>query len=298
MRLHGWRRRIGLIGLGALSIVLALPLQAQPRSASGAYKAKDYPLCARLYAVQADRSPPVQGAAYAAASCLALAGEADAALERLQRAPSDQLRSQIAEDPDFVPLHDDPRWDALLARYRTDMQAELEDLDHALLAELERRVDRDQALRNRSMAAPSDPAINEELGRVDADNTAWLKAYLSEHGWPPYALVGRSGSQGFWLLAQHADADPQFQEQVLVLLGKAVARGEASGIHLAYLTDRVRVAQGKPQVYGTQFWQVEGVLQPRPLEDPDGVDARRGALGMPTLAEYAATMEDLHASPH
>ncbi len=290
---RGWIR---LLALGATLVSVAA--SAQPRSASGAYDAKDYPLCARLYAQQADRVPAVGNTAYDAARCLALAGQPDAALERLLRTPSDQLRSQLADDPELATLHDDPRWGVLLARYRADMQAELKDLDHALLADLKQRVDRDQDLRNRSMDDPEDAAINEALGRVDADNTAWLKAYLAEHGWPPYTRVGRSGSQGFWLLAQHADADPQFQEQVLVLLGEAVARGEASGVHLAYLTDRVRLAQGRPQVYGTQFEQVDGALRPRPIEHPDSVDARRSALGMPTLAEYAAMMEDIYAKPN
>ena len=71
--------------------------------AVGAYKAKDYPACARLYGQQADRTPPVRGAAYDAACCLALAGDKEAALARLAATPSDQLRSHIADDADLTP---------------------------------------------------------------------------------------------------------------------------------------------------------------------------------------------------
>jgi hypothetical protein len=276
------------LAIAWLSLLLVMaPAMAQgPRSAGGAYDSGDYATCARLYGEQADRSPPVHAAPYAAAACLALAGDTEAAFERLQRTPSALLQENIDNDPDLASLHGDPRWTSLLERYRADMQGETANLDQALLADLQARMARDQEVRTQ-------PVPREVALQVDRDNTAWLKAYLSAHGWPGYERVGRHGSQGFWLLAQHADQDPQFQEQALVLLGEAVARGQASGIHLAYLTDRVRVAQGRPQLYGTQFDQVEGRLRPFPIEDAANVDARRAAVGMETLGEYAARMEDL-----
>ncbi|MBD9470834.1 DUF6624 domain-containing protein [Pseudoxanthomonas sp. PXM01] len=270
---------------------------ADHRSALGAYKAKDYPACARLYGQQADRTPPVRGAAYDTACCLALAGDSEGALSRLEATPSDLLRSHIADDADLVSLHDDPRWQVLLARYRGDMASLVSRRDDALLDELQHRIDKDQEARNRAMRDPENAAVAATLGEVDRDNTAWLKAYLAEHGWPGYDLVGRSGSQGFFLLAQHADQDPAFQEQVLVMLHDAVSRQQASGIHLAYLTDRVRLAQGKPQLYGTQFHTVDGKLQPQAIEDAEHVEARRAALGMESLAEYTANIEDMYATP-
>lgn len=99
------------------------------------------------------------------------------------------------------------------------------------------------------------------------------------------------GANQAWLLVQHADADPAFQERVLVLMQAAVAEGEASGSDLAYLTDRVRRAQGKPQVYGTQFQEVDGVLQLQPVEDLAQLDARRAAVGLESMAAYVARGE-------
>jgi hypothetical protein len=287
----------GILIAGMALCLAAAAHASDHRSALAAYRAKDYPACARLYGQQADRVPPVRGAAYDAACCLALAGDQEAALARLAATPSDLLRSHIADDADLVSLHDDPRWTALLARHRRDMAAEMSRRDEALLEELQRRVDRDQAARNQAMQAPTDPALAAKLGEIDRDNTTWLKAYLDANGWPGYDKVGRSGSMGFFLLAQHADHDPAFQERVLAMLQEAVERGQASAIHLAYLTDRVRIAQGRPQRYGTQFHTVEGMPQPRPIEDPEHVEARRAALGMPSLAEYTADMQDMYATP-
>src|SRR5207244_6160203 len=90
---------------------------------------------------------------------------------------------------------------------------------------------------------------------IDADNTAWLKDVVRRHGWPGCSLVGAEAANAAWLLVQHADRDPAFQRECLSLMEAAVAAGDASPADLAYLTDRVLRAEGKPQRYGTQFTQ-------------------------------------------
>ena len=116
---------------------------------------------------------------------------------------------------------------------------------------------------------------------VDQENAAWLKRIIECHGWPDRRLVGDEGSEHAWLLAQHADHDPVFQRRCLDLLDDAVARGDASPINLAYLTDRVRLAHGQRQLYGTQYESAPGgSWQPRPIQDPALVNERRAAIGM------------------
>lgn len=53
-----------------------------------------------------------------------------------------------------------------------------------------------------------------------------------------------------------------------------------------------RNTDGRPQRYGTQFTQVAGDLAPSPIEDPDDLDERRAAVGLPPFAEYEARMRD------
>ncbi|WP_395358147.1 DUF6624 domain-containing protein [Streptomyces sp. YH02] len=130
-----------------------------------------------------------------------------------------------------------------------------------------------------------------EMMAVDTGNTAFLKTVIAAHGWPGYRLVGEEASSAAWLIAQHADLDPAFQHQVLILLASAVEAGDAAPDHLALLTDRCRLADGRPQVYGSQFAQAPDGLQPHPIEDPDGVDDRRRSMGLQPIAEYAALLE-------
>jgi hypothetical protein len=73
-------------------------------------------------------------------------------------------------------------------------------------------------------------------------------------------------------------------------LRAAVADGQASPAHLACLEDRVRVNSGQSQLYGTQFTVTDDELEPRPIEDPDGLDIRRAAAGLEPFAAYEARM--------
>jgi hypothetical protein len=130
-----------------------------------------------------------------------------------------------------------------------------------------------------------------KLTEIDAGNRARMKEIVDRYGWPGKSLVGGDGSDAAWLLVQHADPDHPFQKRCVGLLAEAVKKGDASPRHLAYLTDRVRVAENAKQVYGTQFHEVEGKLQPFPIDDEPNVDKRRKKVGMPTLAEYRKTME-------
>jgi hypothetical protein len=94
-----------------------------------------------------------------------------------------------------------------------------------------------------------------------------------------------------WLLVQHADHDRAFQRTCLALL-RAQPPEEVDARNIAYLEDRVRVGEGRPQLYGTQFHTNEqGELEPFPIEDQNQVDTRRAAVGLSTLAEYAASLQ-------
>ena len=100
------------------------------------------------------------------------------------------------------------------------------------------------------------------MERADSDNLPWIRQVIAEHGWPGRSDVGDDGAQAAWLLVQHADADPAFQRDCLGLLTSAVGQGEARRSHLALLTDRVLVAEGQPQEYGTQLRYRDGECVP------------------------------------
>jgi hypothetical protein len=128
---------------------------------------------------------------------------------------------------------------------------------------------------------------------ADRENTARLAEVIAKSGWPTVTQVGADGAHAAWLLVQHADANAKFQRQCLDLMTK-VPKAEVSQTDVAYLTDRVLLAEGKKQMYGTQFTSVGGKWEPRPLEDPTKVDERRKAVGLPPLADYVKQLEEMY----
>lgn len=175
-------------------------------------------------------------------------------------------------------------------------------VDPALREELLAMLAEDQAVRT-GIAPPGDDRTAEELvgalDEVDTRHAARISEILDTHGWPGWSLVGEDGSTAAWALVQHADLRPELQRRALELLRAAVAAGDASPGDLAYLTDRVRVAEGQPQVYGTQ-WEPDasGSLVPRtPIEDPDAVDERRAAAGLTSLDDYLDELREAIAAP-
>ncbi len=151
--------------------------------------------------------------------------------------------------------------------------------------ELQEMVTVDQDMRKRSL---TEDYWDET---VDARNTERMKEIIAEIGWPTASKVGPQGVSDAWLLVQHADHDVDFQERCLELMKKAPA-GEIDMIDVAYLTDRIRVNQGKGQLYGTQFTQEDGKHIPRTIEDEANIDARRAEMGMGPLSEQVQLMYD------
>ncbi|USI99515.1 hypothetical protein MUG10_15865 [Xanthomonas prunicola] len=156
-------------------------------------------------------------------------------------------------------------------------------------AELSRRVDNDQRVRAPLLGGqmPS-PEQLRKLSEVDADNLRWLKDKFARYGFPTAESVGQQGIQDFWLLVQHADSDPAFQQTVLDVLIASSSTTSVKKADLAMLLDRVHLAQGKRQRYGTQFVRNEDgelVLQ-EPVEDLANIDARRAQMDLMPLGIY------------
>ncbi len=207
-----------------------------------------------------------------------------------------------------------PRWIALICLLSVacagpvarmpaaDANSALLPMDEELRRELVSRLEADQAARLAVMnklqqGLTPDSLDAERMLAVDTANTAWFKGVIAARGWPGRSLVGTDGASAAFLLVQHADRDTAFQARVLPLLEQAYAAGEAEGQQVALLTDRLAVARGRPQVYGTQADIVGGRSVLKPIADSAGVDARRSGVGLPPLAEYIRLLDSLYSAP-
>lgn len=130
----------------------------------------------------------------------------------------------------------------------------------------------------------------------DARREARLKTIVVAEGWPSVALVGRDGVEAAWMLLQHA-ADTTWQASMLPILERAAEAGEVDRSDVALLTDKILVRSGRAQRYGSSFSISGGRLVADPIEDEQHVEARRAAVGLPPMADYAHLLEELNGLP-
>ncbi|MPM00048.1 hypothetical protein SDC9_46271 [bioreactor metagenome] len=140
-------------------------------------------------------------------------------------------------------------------------------------------------------------SIDEALHLIqitDSLNFPLLKSIFEIHGYPGYDKVGKNSSHNFWLLVQHADKYPEFQQQVLDSMQVEVSAGNAYGADYAYLVDRVKINTGQLQIYGTQMILNNDSTSyiPRPVIDPDKLDERRHSVGLPPMDFYINAMNE------
>lgn len=161
-------------------------------------------------------------------------------------------------------------------------------MNEELRAELIRMAREDGETRDELLRDGRLPRLGyaEEMRRIHERNNARMREIVGQNGWPGRGMVGEDGCEAAWLVVQHAVLAPDFQRRCLPLLEQAVAAGEAPGWQLAYLTDRVLMAEGEEQIYGTQYLPAEGGKSvPYRIADPENVDARRRAVGLCPMEE-------------
>ena len=127
------------------------------------------------------------------------------------------------------------------------------------------------------------------MAAVHDANAARLKAITDDHGWPTEPLVGEDGARAAHRIAQHSINHPELMREWRRMLDEASGCGDVPRAHFAYIDDRIRIFEGLPQRFGTQWRGGPDGLEPSPLADPEHVDEWRSELGLPPLSVLRAS---------
>ena len=233
---------------------------------------------------------------YNGACAAALAGKPDLAFDWLEKAAAlGWMNPQhLQTDADLTSLHDLPRWAGIVATMKAGRKALDANIDKPLRAELKAVLEEDQKYRKQieevektsGRDSPQMRALWKIIGQKDEENLTKVKKILDGRGWLGPDIVGSDGASAIFLVIQHAD--PKTQQKYLPMMRAAVRAKKAQANDLALLEDRVALGEGRHQTYGSQigFNEKTKKYYVSPLDDPDNVDARRAAVGLPPLAEY------------
>lgn len=295
-----------------LTITLSFGQSAPPeyhdlvRQADSLYKAKDYLNSGLKFstAFQSFGGLGYSNHRYDAACSWALAGNADSAFFNLQRIVDKANYANykhIISDTDLNSLHTDKRWTTLILQVKQNKEKSEEKYNKPLLHLLDSMRTEDQKWRNYMTRFTngelqndtiSKETISRNISLTDSLNYFLLKDIFDKYGFPNYDIVGQEGSNNFWLLVQHQDRNPTFQDSVLVKMKIQVDANKASSGNYAYLVDRVKVNTGQKQVYGTQMElnSEQTSYVPKSVIDPDKLNERRASVGLGTIESYIEMM--------
>lgn len=235
---------------------------------------------------------------YNAACSWALAGKPDSAFVQLFRIGRNGYYTNIqhiSTDADLLTLHDDRRWSEVLALVKANKEKEEVNYDKPLVAMLDSIFQEDQTYRRQigeiekkyGNDSKEMRAHWQKIIEIDSINLIKVKKILDERGWLGDSVIGSQGNQTLFLVIQHSNR-PTW-EKYIPMLREAVKTGNADPSALALMEDRLALAQGKRQTYGSQIGRDDSGYYVLPLNDPDHVDERREEVGLGKLQEYVSS---------
>jgi len=289
------------IVLSAILLVTAFFTQAQSYEAKIAeawqhYTEENYEASAKAYEVAFAMQEADATQYYNAACSRALAGDSSMALAHLRVAAEKGWKdlNHIKTDGDLESLRQLEGWPVVLEQVAENKQEYEKDFDQELKARLEKIYVQDQTLRQLYREAEEKFGRDSEemnyfwslMAEEDSASLAAVKEILDEHGWVGKSEVGGKANMTLFLVIQHSPLE--VQQQYLPLMKESVEKGESSGRHLALLVDRVRMRNGKPQLYGSQITmdKESGEQVVYDVYKPEYVDQRRAEVGLEPLNEY------------
>jgi len=166
----------------------------------------------------------------------------------------------------------------------------------ALRLELLAMEKNDQAVRIECNEKAADKMIDclaKIAETTDRPNTQRLNEIVDKYGVPTTEVAGKDGFRAFMIVLQHATSDA-LREKCLKPIKKAFERKEMPPEAYANFVDRLRVHQGKLQMYGCNFDIKDGKLVMSRTKDPKNLDRRRAKIGLPPIAEYAKILAEMY----
>jgi hypothetical protein len=243
-------------------------------------------------------NPTAKNNTYNLACAYALTHQKDSAFHYLSIALQNDDSLWALADNDLLSLTKDTRWKSIEQQQFVKYQKKKAPIEKPEYAkQLLRLIMKDQALdyqldmaKRYFMKNGKAPhwyypiaAMKKEIG---SGNFAEMKQLIAKNGWPTYAAVGKLAADGPLLIINH-HPEEAVRIQYLPQIKKACLQQQGSCMEYAKIQDRILVNTGKPQRYGMQFrYNKNRTLEPFPVKDPEYVDQRRKAIGLPPLKQY------------
>ena len=135
-----------------------------------------------------------------------------------------------------------------------------------------------------------------KVDAIDLENTRKLRQIIKKYGFPNAGLIGLDVVGDVFTIIIHSPSI-DFQKENLPYLRLAAQTNQYIKPEIALLTDKILVAEKKPQIYGTQFRTEDGKMYLQKTIEPEKLNERRAEMNLPTMEEYMKMLEKMYQIP-
>jgi VWFA-related protein len=158
---------------------------------------------------------------------------------------------------------------------------------------------RDFAAANRraTIEYRGDAKVESDYQDLIKKTTSRVCSILNDQGWPTRSAVGQEGVDSFLFLISKA-LPLSIQLELYSVVVDAFGRNEVErGELVASYIDRLRLATGSRQLFGSQVYVRDGFLVMAPIEQPSRLDERRAEFKMTPILSYERFLEISYRMP-
>jgi len=227
---------------------------------------------------------------YKISSAYSLSDNSDSAFLFLSKTINNDSSIKCFTNPDYFTLVGDKRWDSI-----RDVKTKLFQLtdckvnDLCLSIKLWEIKMKDQAFYYNMKIDPKNKSKYWVIkDSINNENIQQVSNLLDSHGWPKQSTIGKEALVSIFLVMQHANLN--IQKKYLPLLVEAAKENETDKKSLAYLVDKINLAEGKKQIYGTQLDfdnETKTVyFNYGTLINPHSINDRRDSMNLESMEKY------------
>jgi hypothetical protein len=210
-----------------------------------------------------------------------LAGKPDSTFKLLSIIINRKARpiySFIASDPEFLWLRHDPRWarfNSALQKYLPSVETELDSLRKERMGiEFKmQHIAKEYGINSKNYRTFKYTVIN-----LDSVNSFKVESIIRTYGWPGVDQIEENGERSLLYLYQKLDFKDQ--KKFYPFISEGFKSGTIDAANFAVMTDKIAFRDKGAQIYGTQYGSDRHLL---PVENPDSVNFRRAAIGLPSM---------------
>jgi hypothetical protein len=230
------------------------------------------------------------------ASYYSLAGETDSGMVYLQKA-TDRGYGNYAimqADPELKPLHQDARWKIISEQVSSNRLKRIKHPNIEVIRALDTVTINDQSIRGAladarekyGMKSKQYQELKTLAEKYDSANLVIVERILDQYGWLGKEEIGEEGGIAIYLVILHAPLE--YQQKHYEQVKAAIDKKYMHPFILCYLDDKIAMAKGEQQIYGTQVGMYEGTERyfVQPVMDVEHLDERRAGRGLESMTDY------------